>query len=58
MMMTIRLLRKDYEGIARCMVPIGEAQKAMTMAERVQLLRSKTGRFTREELGRKFKKMD
>ncbi|KAA8650162.1 uncharacterized protein ATNIH1004_002843 [Aspergillus tanneri] len=45
LMLTIRLLRKDYEYIAKCMVPIGTLQTAMTLQERVAMLRERTRRF-------------
>ncbi len=54
-MMTVRLLRKDYELLARCLVPIG-AQVDLSMEERVLLLRGKTRAFTREDVVRKFGK--
>ncbi|KAI9702410.1 MAG: hypothetical protein M1836_000889 [Candelina mexicana] len=55
LMMTVTLLRKDYEHLARCMVPIG-GQVALSMEERVNLLRGKTRAFTREDVRRKFGK--
>ncbi|KKF93395.1 Fatty acid desaturase [Ceratocystis platani] len=55
MMLTVRLLMKDYTTLARCMVPIGD-QISMSMDERVALLKSHTQRFTEEELIAKFKK--
>ncbi|KAI9764404.1 MAG: hypothetical protein M1835_007569 [Candelina submexicana] len=55
LMMTVTLIRKDYEHLARCMVPIG-GQVALSMEERVELLRGKTRAFTREDVRRKFGK--
>ncbi|KAI9715440.1 MAG: hypothetical protein M1812_005916 [Candelaria pacifica] len=55
LMMTVKLLMKDYEHLARCMVPIG-GQAELTMQERVQLLRGKTRAFSREDVLRKFGK--
>ncbi|KAI9747335.1 MAG: hypothetical protein M4579_007485 [Chaenotheca gracillima] len=52
-MMTITLLRHDYDHLARCLVPIGE-QIQMSHQERVDLLRQKTRRFSEEEIRRKF----
>ncbi|KOS20769.1 hypothetical protein ESCO_004371 [Escovopsis weberi] len=53
-MITVRLLMKDYRTLAECMVPIGSAQIAMTMEQRMDLLRSCTRRFTEEEIQHKF----
>lgn len=55
-MMTLSLLRKDYEHLAKCMVPIGEKQIRMTMEERVAMLKRHTVAFTEEEINAKFKK--
>lgn len=54
-MITIRLVMKDYAHLARCLVPMGE-QISMTMEERAEMLRTKTRRFTDEEIARKFAK--
>ncbi|KZP14247.1 hypothetical protein FIBSPDRAFT_752072, partial [Athelia psychrophila] len=54
-MMTVTLLRKDYDRLARCLVPIG-AQIAMTHAEKVAMLKTKTRRFTEAEIRAKFGK--
>lgn len=53
LMITIRLLMKDYEHLARCLVPIGD-QISMTMAERAAMLKSHTRKFTEEEIKEKF----
>lgn len=53
-MMTVRLFMKDYETLARCLVPIGD-QVDLSMEERVELLRRKTRRFTEDEILEKFK---
>lgn len=53
-MMTVRLFMKDYETLARCLVPIGD-QVDLSMGERAELLRRKTRRFTEEEIEEKFK---
>jgi len=55
LMITYRLMRKDYDYLARCLVPIGEQIK-MSHEERVEMLRKKTIRFTEEDIRRKFGK--
>jgi hypothetical protein len=55
LMITLRLLMKDYEHLARCLVPIGD-QISMTMDERVAMLKRHTRRFTEEELAQIFPK--
>ncbi|KAL9078149.1 MAG: hypothetical protein Q9157_002943 [Trypethelium eluteriae] len=54
LMMTVKLLQKDYEYLAKCLVPIGE-QTRMSQLEIVAMLRTKTKRFTEEDIARKFK---
>jgi len=54
LMVTFRLMMKDYDHLARCMVPIGD-QMALSMKERAEMLRQKTRRFTEEEIEKKFK---
>lgn len=56
LMMTFSIIRKDYEHLARCMVPIGEKQIRMTMGERVAMLKRHTVAFTEDEINAKFKK--
>jgi hypothetical protein len=56
-MITVRLMLKDYETLAKCMVPIGD-QISMTLEERAELLKSHTRRFTEEEIRQKFKKTE
>jgi hypothetical protein len=46
---------KDYETLAKCMVPIG-SQKSMTLEERAALLKRHTRQFTEEEIRAKFSK--
>ncbi|KAJ5964402.1 uncharacterized protein N7479_004278 [Penicillium vulpinum] len=46
LMLTVNLLRKDYAHLARCMVPIGAEQRAMSLEQRADLLRSRTRRFS------------
>ena len=54
-MITVYLLRKDYAHLARCLVPIGD-QIHMSLEETAMMLRSKTRRFTEEEIVKKFRK--
>ncbi|KAK4629510.1 hypothetical protein CLAFUW4_08105 [Fulvia fulva] len=54
-MMTIRLLCKDYATLADHLVPMGD-QANMTKAEIAAMLKSKTRRFTEEEIRQKFRK--
>ncbi|RAL16979.1 fatty acid desaturase [Aspergillus homomorphus CBS 101889] len=53
-MITIRLLRKDYLHLAKCLVPMGE-QVGMTLQEKAEMLRRKTRRFSEGEITKKFK---
>ncbi|EGO60159.1 hypothetical protein NEUTE1DRAFT_74908 [Neurospora tetrasperma FGSC 2508] len=55
-MITVRLIMKDYMTLAKCMVPIGEFQMNMTLEERAAYLRRHTRRFTEEEIKVKFGK--
>lgn len=54
LMMTFRLLRKDYEYLAEHLVPIGE-QIGMSKAQLAAMLRTKTRRLTEEDIERKFR---
>ena len=54
-MITIKLLQKDYRHLAKCMVPIGETQMAMSLNERIAFLKDHTRQFTEEEVAAKFK---
>ena len=54
-MMTIRLLCKDYATLANHLVPIGDQVK-MTKAEIADMLRTKTRKFTEEDIQQKFRK--
>jgi hypothetical protein len=54
-MMTVRLLRHDYDYIARRLVPLGPTQAAWTHDERVAMLKRKTRRFTEAEIAAKFR---
>jgi hypothetical protein len=55
LMVTVRLLMKDYRHLAECMIPIG-TQISLTIEERMALLRRHTRRFTEEEIREKFSK--
>lgn len=52
-MMTVKLLQKDYVYLANCLVPVGD-QIAMTQQEIADMLRTKTKRFTEEDIRLKF----
>jgi len=52
-MMTLTILRKDYVHLAKCVVPIGN-QIGMSQPELADMLRTKTRRFTEEEIKKKF----
>ncbi|KAF2175660.1 hypothetical protein K469DRAFT_679616 [Zopfia rhizophila CBS 207.26] len=56
-MMTVRLLMKDYEHLAKCLVPMGN-QVHMTMDERIQMLKRKTRAFSKERVRRVFAKAE
>ncbi|KAK4186485.1 fatty acid desaturase [Podospora australis] len=53
LMITLKVLQKDYLHLAKCLVPMGE-QIDMTLEERAELLRRCTRRFTEEEIREKF----
>ncbi|KAJ9613489.1 hypothetical protein H2200_003431 [Cladophialophora chaetospira] len=53
LMITFKLLAKDYTYLAKCLVPIGN-QMGMTIPEIAALLETKTRRFTEAEIQRKF----
>ena len=55
MFLTINLLRKKYEHVARCLVPLGDQMK-LTMEERVEMLKRKTRKFSEEEIAEKWGK--
>ncbi|PSR80484.1 hypothetical protein BD289DRAFT_484951 [Coniella lustricola] len=56
LMITLKLLTKDYAHLAKCMVPIGEAQIRMTMDERIDMLKRHTVPFTEAEIQAKYAK--
>ena len=53
LMITVRLMMRDYEHLAKCLVPIGD-QIDMTMEQRVEMLKRHTQRFSEEEIQEKF----
>ncbi|KAJ3488224.1 hypothetical protein NLG97_g6233 [Lecanicillium saksenae] len=55
LMITIRLMMKDYETLAKCLVPMGD-QIQLSMEGRAQLLRRLTKKFTEEDVQRTFPK--
>ena len=54
-MMTYRILAKDYLYLADCVVPIGD-QIGLSKQELADMLRSKTRRFSEEEIQKKYYK--
>ena len=54
-MMTYRILAKDYLYLADCVVPIGD-QIGMSKLELADMLRTKTRRFSEEEIQEKYYK--
>ena len=54
-MMTFRILRKDYLYLADRMVPIGD-QIGMSRQERAGILKTKTRKFSEEEIQEKYYK--
>ncbi|KAH6604176.1 fatty acid desaturase [Trichoderma cornu-damae] len=55
LMITYRLMVKDYDHLAKCLVPLG-AQADLTMEGRVEFLKRLTRKFSEEEIRKKFKK--
>ncbi|KAK5150545.1 hypothetical protein LTS14_010039 [Recurvomyces mirabilis] len=54
-MLTIKLLSKDYSYIARRFVPISEEQAGMTVGEVEAILKTKVRKFSKEEINGKWK---
>lgn len=54
-MLTMTLLSKNYDHLARCMVPMGDQMK-LTHEEKVAMLKRKTRRFSEEEIAEKWGK--
>lgn len=55
LMMTYHLIRKNYDHLATCLIPIGD-QIGKSPEELAALLRTKTRRFTEEDIQRKYRK--
>lgn len=55
LMVTVRLLRKEYGHLARCLVPMG-AQVGMSEGEIAAMLESRTRKFSEGEIREKFKR--
>ncbi|KAI8631668.1 fatty acid desaturase [Xylariaceae sp. FL1651] len=53
LMITVRLMMRDYEHLAKCLVPIGD-QLDMTMEQRIAMLKRHTRKFSEEEIREKF----
>ncbi|RDA84565.1 hypothetical protein CP532_1123 [Ophiocordyceps camponoti-leonardi (nom. inval.)] len=51
---SLSLLRKDYDRLARCMVPMGD-QRGLDLEGRVALLKRLTRRFSEEDMRDKFR---
>ena len=54
LMITFRLLMRDYGYLADRLVPMGEEQLAMSKEETMQLLKKKTKRFTENDIQKLF----
>ncbi|EXF84174.1 hypothetical protein COL5a_000987 [Colletotrichum fioriniae] len=54
LMVTVKLLQKDYLHLAKCLVPVGE-QIGMTIEERATMLRRHTRKFEEDEIREKFR---
>lgn len=54
LMMTVKLLSKDYDYLAERLVPIGN-QVGMSKAEVAAMLRTKTKKLTEEDIQQKFR---
>lgn len=54
-MLTVTLLCKDYDKLARCLVPMGE-QRKLSLQQRAEMLRRKTRRFSEVEIAEKWGK--
>ena len=49
---TFRLMRKDYDHLAKCFVPISHEQRNMTHIEIIEMLRTKTKKFSESDIQR------
>jgi hypothetical protein len=54
-MMFIKLMQKDYNHLAQCLVPTGE-NIGKSHLELANILRSKTRKFTKDDIENKFVK--
>lgn len=54
-MITVKLLQKDYTYLAKRLIPIGE-QIGMDLEQRIKMLQTKTHRFTESEIKQKFRR--
>lgn len=54
LMITVRLLMRDYGYLADRLVPMGEEQSGMSKEETMKLLKRKTKRFTEDDIQRLF----
>jgi hypothetical protein len=54
-MMTIKLLQRNYMFLAARLVPMGD-QIGMSQQELADMLRTKTRKFTEDDIHRKFKR--
>lgn len=52
---TYRLMKKEYDHLARCLIPIGD-QIDMSLNEVADLLRTKTLKFTEADIQKKYPK--
>lgn len=53
LMVTVRLMMKDYDTLAKCLVPMGD-QIELTMEGRVALLKKLTRKFSEEQILEKY----
>lgn len=53
LLITVHLLRKDYDHLANCLVPIGD-QIGKSRRELASMLREKARRFTEDDIQLKF----
>lgn len=52
-MITVRLMMKDYETLAKCLVPIGD-QVHLSIPDRIDLLKRLTKRFSDDQIREKY----
>lgn len=56
LMITIRLMMKDYENLANCLVPMGD-QIQLSMEGRIEMLKRLTRKFSEDDVKRTFPKV-